>query len=72
MEEERTLSQNPPTAVGTNYMVVPFPSFMTPAQALLEGDSVEDRTRRKEGLGHTKPGSVAHKVLGFILSRNTL
>lgn len=71
MEEERTHSQNPPTAVGTDYVAVPFPSFMPPVQGLLEGDSVEDKTCRKESLGHTKPGSIAHKVLVFSLSRNT-
>lgn len=71
MEEERAHSQNPPAAVGTDYKAVPFPSFMPPAQALSEGNSLEDRTCRKEGLDHTKPGPVGHKVLVFTLSPNT-
>lgn len=71
VEKEWTRSQNPPAAVGTDYMAVSFPSFMPPAQALSEGDSMEDRTCRKEGLGNTKSGSVGHKVLVFSLSPNT-
>lgn len=44
-------------------MTVPFPSFMPPAQALLEEDSRQDRRHRKKDLGNMNTGSVAHKIL---------